>query len=963
MIKAPPWKALAPWLLAGVLIGLVVWFNHQATRVVTSDYLQLEGDAKDILALDTRVNLDALRLRERQLLNYDSLTQASRNITEVLGKLEGGFQTPGLRPVYQRLTEAWDHKQAYLEDFKRYNAVFVTAHEHFVNLASRLSAADSQLSLPDQGGSIARFTQDILVFVDGRATAVPAELSRRCKALPQLAEKQNPKTHAILGAMGRHCELLLGYQPQAQYYLDRVLDPTFSEKIHQAHQTLEANYEAQTREARIYHQLTVLLTVILIAWVATILRRLQSSTQALRQSHALLDNIADHLGEGIVAFDPEGLLQFSNRRAETMLGLGPDTTGCHAQTLLVEDNPEQPTHALHDAIAHRRHFEGECWLRRQDGTHFPAAVLGGPLPLPNQQTGFVASLRDITELRSAEARVVLAGQVFENLTEAMTITGPDGRIQSVNPAFSQVTGYSEQEAIGHKPGELLASGKHGPEFYQEMWETLSRTGKWQGEIVNRRKDGSTYPEWLSIAAVRNPEGQISHYIGLFSDITKRKEAEAHIHHLAYHDALTGLPNRLLFHDRLGQAIAHAQRSQRMLAVMMLDLDRFKSVNDSLGHNVGDQLLVEIAHRLTATLRAGDTLARLGGDEFALIMPEVRSHADAATLATKMIKQFEESVRLEGHDFFASTSIGIALYPTDGQSAHTLLRNADRALYAAKDAGRSVFRFFVADKAQDALAALEMESALRQALARQQIHLHYQLQVDSRTGNVAGVEALMRWTHPTYGAVPPDRFIPLAESLGIIEQLGSWALRTACRQIVSWWSEGLDIPRVAVNVSAMQLRLPDFVDQVIAIIQQEGLPPEVLELELTETMLSTDIEAGFAAFARLREQGIRVAIDDFGTGYSSLSYLCTYPVDVVKIDRSFVRGLETDPDQEYVVRAIILLAQSLGMRTIAEGVETEGQRNMLLALGCDEFQGYLLAHPGPPDSIGAKIQQLPAHTAR
>lgn len=947
--------ALVPWLVVIALGLLLAWVYNRGNQVSVSHYLLMESHAKDALALDTRINLDALRLRQRQLQNYDSLTQASRDLGVALSHLEPGYQSPELRKAYGELLATWESKLGEIEYFKRYNALFVNAHEHFINLASTLPPALARSDLPQDQGNLARLSQDMLIFVNARVTQNPQYLLQRCRLVGKLAPGVESRWRTHLQALGRHCEALVEYHPLTQHKLDLLIGHGFNETLLRAHELLEADYRTHAKEAEVYHQLSTLLGITLLGVLGLILGRLRRASEALKQSHALLDNIADNLGEGIVAFNPAGELQFLNRQAELILKLDPGEGLKHkARDILREDEPRQGKHSLCQAMEDKTHFQGECWLRRSDGTRFPAALLGGPLPLDDAEVGYVASLRDVTALRNAEARVVLAGQVFENLAEAMTITGPDGRIQSVNPAFSEITGFSEAEALGHTPGELLASGRHDETFYQEMWRTLSNSGKWQGEIINRRKDGSTYPEWLSIAAVYDTQGEVSHYIGLFSDITKRKEAEAHIHHLAYHDALTGLPNRLLFNDRLSHAITQAQRSQRMLAVMMLDLDRFKSVNDSLGHNVGDQLLVEIATRLSGTLRAGDTLARLGGDEFALLMPEVKSHADAATLASKMVKQFERSVSLDGHEFFASTSIGIALYPGDGSSGSSLLRSADQALYTAKDAGRSVFRFFVPHKAQDTVTALEMESALRQALARNQISLHYQLQVDARSNKATGVEALMRWNHPEYGQVPPDRFIPLAESLGIIDQLGTWALRAACRQLMNWWGSGVDIPRMAVNVSAMQLRQAGFVDQVMEIIQQEGMPPHALELELTETMLSTDIQGGFDAFAHLRKQGIKVAIDDFGTGYSSLSYLCNYPVDVVKIDRSFVRGLETDADQEYVVRAIILLAQSLGMRTIAEGVETEGQRNRLFVLGCDELQGYLLARPGSAEVVTERM---------
>jgi diguanylate cyclase (GGDEF)-like protein/PAS domain S-box-containing protein len=562
----------------------------------------------------------------------------------------------------------------------------------------------------------------------------------------------------------------------------------------------------------------------------------------------------------------------------------------------------------------------------------------------------------LDDMRRAEARLNLAASVFDNLGEAMTITDARGQIQSVNPAFTAVTGFSEAEAIGHKPGDLLASGQHDATFYASMWHALHTTGSWQGEIFNRRKNGEVFPEWLSITAVRNAERQVVQYIALFSDITERKEAEAYIHHLAYHDPLTGLANRLLFNDRLDQALKQVHRTRRSLAVLMFDLDRFKSVNDSLGHSSGDKLLREVAQRFKSVIREGDTLARLGGDEFALLMSEIRGQTDAASLAASLLSKFEKSIELDGHEIFTSTSIGIAIYPQDGETAEELIRHADLALYAAKDAGRAGFRFHVpGETPQTGIERLDLESALRHVVIRNQLLLYYQPQVDAKTGRILSVEALLRWQHPMLGLVPPGQFIPIAESSNLINPIGAWCLRTACAQMVAWRQAGIDIGRVAVNVSVRQLRQPTFAADVLDIIDETGIDPQRLELELTESMLSEDTERTFHIFTTLREHGVRIAIDDFGTGYSSLSYLARYPVDIVKIDQSFVRGLAHDVEARSIVQAIILLAHGLRMETIAEGVETEVQRQCLTQLGCDSLQGYLFARPNPmPDLSGTGL---------
>ncbi|MBS1190564.1 MAG: domain S-box/diguanylate cyclase protein [Rhodocyclaceae bacterium] len=560
-------------------------------------------------------------------------------------------------------------------------------------------------------------------------------------------------------------------------------------------------------------------------------------------------------------------------------------------------------------------------------------------------------------LRQSGARLRLAARVFDNLAEAMVITDGSGNIQSVNPAFTTITGYSEEEAQGRKPGDLLASGQHDPAFFTRMWTVLRENGQWQGEIINRRKNGETYTEWLSISAMRGADNRVVQYIGLFSDISDRKEAEAYIHHLAYHDPLTGLANRLLFRDRLDTALRQAQRSNRPLAVLMMDLDRFKNINDTLGHHTGDRLLKEVAHRLSCSVRDCDTLARLGGDEFALLMPEIRSADDAAGIAGKLVQMLAPEIDLEVQEVFITTSIGIAVFPEHGKNSDQLLRNADVALYVAKNAGRNTWHVFDPASEMAASDRLELETALRHAVARDELVLYYQVQMDATDNRISGVEALIRWQHPQRGLLAPDRFIPLAEQTGLIEEIGAWCLETACRQLARWQLEGIPVPRMAVNVSARQLRAQGFTELVMDTISRTGIQPGQLELELTETMLSDDPSVAFAIFTELRRHGVRIAIDDFGTGYSSLNYLAQFPVDVIKIDRSFVRNLDGQSEASDLVRAIILLAQSMKMETVAEGVEVDQQQTALTSLGCDHLQGFLFAKPQPPEAFPGLVKHL------
>ncbi len=549
-------------------------------------------------------------------------------------------------------------------------------------------------------------------------------------------------------------------------------------------------------------------------------------------------------------------------------------------------------------------------------------------------------------LRRTQEELNLYATVFTNASEGMTITDADARIIAVNPAFTFITGYTLEEVGGQTPA-VLGSGRQDEAFYRDMWATLNRDGQWQGEIWNRRRDGEIFPEWLSITAVPNSSGDTpSHYIGIFSDITDRKAAEARIHHLAHHDALTNLPNRTLLQDRLDQAILQSRRRERHAAVLFIDLDRFKPINDTLGHEVGDALLTQVARRCQRAVRETDTVARHGGDEFVVVLPELDNAQDAAVLARKLLAALGEPYRLGEHELTVTASIGIALYPEDGQSASMLLRNADAAMYGAKADGRNAFQFYSAELNTASLGELLLENQLRGALDRDELVLFYQPKVDGRSGQLAGAEALLRWRHPELGLLAPGRFVPAAEESGLIVPIGEWVLRSACRQMRAWLDAGLQPPPVAVNLSAQQLAHQDLVALVHDALSSHRLPAGMLELELTETMLMRDVDHTIEVLARLRAMGVRLAIDDFGSGYSSLAYLKLFEVDVLKIDRSFVNDIRSDGAEGTIAAAVIALAHSLGQQVVAEGVENDYQRDFLARHHCDQFQGYLFGRPEP-----------------
>lgn len=546
----------------------------------------------------------------------------------------------------------------------------------------------------------------------------------------------------------------------------------------------------------------------------------------------------------------------------------------------------------------------------------------------------------------AEALQIYAN-AFENSGEAILITDKDNRIINANSAFTQQTGYELSEVMGKNP-KMLAGGRTSEETYLEMWNALQRDSFWQGELWDRKKSGEIYPKWTAISAIHNDDGEVIFHIASFSDITDRKAAEARIEHLAHYDMLTGLLNRFSLESRMEQAILAAKRDEQQLAVLFIDLDRFKYINDSLGHHVGDQLLIEVADRLKGCIRESDIVARIGGDEFVIVLTGLKEMIYVPALARYIIEQLSEPYTVDDNTFNSSPSIGISIYPDDGSTIQELLKNSDIAMYHAKDQGRKNFQFFTKSLLIASEERLHFENQLRTALEQEQFELYYQAQVDTEQNRIWGMEALIRWNHPDRGFIGPDRFIPIAEETDIIHPLGAWVIRKACQQLARWKQATDTPPQVSVNLSAKQLHSADLIDTVHEAMETYQIMDGELELEITETAAMSDPEVAINQLSRLSELGVSLAIDDFGTGYSSLAYLKKLPINTLKLDRTFVRDIENDRNDAEICMATIALAHNLGLKVIAEGVETQLQRDFLAEHSCDYLQGYLFSRPLPPN---------------
>lgn len=547
--------------------------------------------------------------------------------------------------------------------------------------------------------------------------------------------------------------------------------------------------------------------------------------------------------------------------------------------------------------------------------------------------------------RLDQERLRQAAVVFDCTREGVLVSDHNGVIVHVNPALVKITGYAPEEVLGQRPN-MFKSGHHGPEFYQAVFESLEKTGEWHGEIWNRRKSGEIYPQWQTIRAVRDNKDQITHYVAVFSDISAIKNTQSELMRLAHHDPLTDLPNRLLFTDRAEQAFAYAQRHKSGCALLMIDLDHFKIINDSMGHNVGDLLLKAVGERLTAVFGKGFTVARLGGDEFAVLVENCTQVAQAAGFAQQVLEVMKGAFIIETHQLFISASVGISLYPNDALNAEQLLRNADSALFKAKSAGREGYALYTEELTAHAQYRIEVASDLRRALEQQELRVYFQPVHDLTTSRMVGVEALVRWQHPQRGLVAPGEFIPIAERTGLIAEIDAWVLEQACWQMCQWQAAGVDLSFVAVNISSRLFARPELYQLVSTVLADTGLNPALLELEVTESAVMDNSEVALEQMHRLRELGLRLAIDDFGTGFSSLLRLKRLPVQKLKIDQGFVAGLPGDDDDVAIVRAVIALAQSMGMQVHAEGIEYVEQAQFLLDHHCDLGQGYWFGRPMP-----------------
>lgn len=675
----------------------------------------------------------------------------------------------------------------------------------------------------------------------------------------------------------------------------------------------------------------------------------------LESLESTTDKILNCLYDGILITDLSGRVLYMNKASESLTGFDfRDAKGMFFVDVLPLKESFKPYAE-----------ESSESLSGDDSVYFESIVVNsGELkyieksvtPLLHDKgkvAGFVWRLRDVSHSVHTQEELLEAAKVFQSSLEGIVILSPSGIFLRVNEAFSRLTGYHDDEVLG-RSHLMLRSGRHDTNFYNDIYKEVGKFGFWHGELWQRRKNGEVYPEWMSITAVKNKHGRISRFVAIFSDITEQKTAEERIHKLAYYDSLTGLPNRTLFIDRLRRAMVHATRNRTCVALLFLDLDRFKAVNDSMGHPAGDRLIFLTAERLLETVRHDDTVARMGGDEFTIIMGDIKSHHEAvkatSLVAEKICQKLSMPFIIEGREVVVSCSLGIALFPEDAEDDVSLVRNADTAMYHAKAQGKNRFQFFAEKMNAEAMERLDLEEHLREACEKDEFELYYQPQINLKTGELFGLEALLRWCNKDYGNISPAQFIPVAEETGLITTIGEEVLRKACVQGKKWLDKGIDFGQLGVNVSVRQMLDKHFLSTVEFIVEESGFSYDRLNFELTESCLIEDVDKMIDILNHFKRLGISVSIDDFGTGYSSLSYLKRLPIDTLKIDRAFIADMCEITDGAEIANAVIAMGHALKLDVVAEGVETEEQLLKLQSQGCDYAQGYLFSKALPVDAL-------------
>lgn len=921
---------LATWLF---LHSQVDYHKHKL-RIETIQKIQ---------AYTAELIRNVLLVEKGQSQNYD-------NIVETLSKNETLFlELPTDHINTTHLIKTWSDLKIHIEQIKSSYALYQNSLLYFPkgieNLFLNHSKNSEQKNFVQ---ALLNLERKVMQYGLSHSQQTHKQLIIQLNKFRSISNKLPKESILPAVLLSKHAEILLTNHQQLQQLQTQILNTTIPHHSQLLLVEYYQNFQKQIEQAANIRQVFYIVCLLLSLLVIFTLSRLKSIISELHDSKSMLLQVANNAPVMLWMSDKEGNLVFTNEKWDNTVFdyQNKNIFSGHAQNISSADRDR--LHFIFQQQTKKTSLTSFQYIHKdeQNSDKYYSANLVTRLSEKGEYLGFICSTIDITKQRLLEQETQLAAKVFENSLEGILISNANNQIVQTNRAFSNLTGYSLDEVIGKNPN-ILSSGMQNQTFYKSMWQVLEKQGLWQGEIYNRRKNGEIYPEWLTIIAVNNERQEITHHIAIFSDISEKKRAEQDIHFLAHYDPLTKLPNRTLFYERVQHAIHQAQRNKSNLAILFLDLDKFKAVNDGLGHQAGDELLVQVAEDLKHCIRDVDTVARIGGDEF-IILLEVTEKKDVyregSVVAKKIIQTLSREYHLKDVPVFIGASIGVSIFPDDGKSIEMLTQRADMAMYHAKENGRNNFQFYSEKLNLIVQKRLQLEADLRVAIDQQQFFLDYQPQYNLASQQIEGFEALIRWQHPTLGLLPPDDFITIAEESGLILTIGKWVLETAAKQLLVWQKEFHHPLRMAINVSVKQLEREGFVEYIKELLLNLDLSAEDLELEVTESIFLEEGSLTLKILNQLDQLGIQLSMDDFGTGYSNMSYLKKLPIDRIKIDRCFVSDLPHDANDIAIVCAIIDIARHFKIKVIAEGIEYQEQADYLLSKGCDEGQGYLLNKP-------------------
>ncbi|WP_417795295.1 EAL domain-containing protein [Terasakiella pusilla] len=899
--------------------------------------------AQKVKYLDTKLNEDALKAASFKLVHFDSLVETVQSLTLARTQLNQ-FVTdipdktrPALGEQIHNLILETDYRIELIEQLKSKVALARNSSNY---LLSSLRTRTNLLSTEIRDLSIRTLNdlQGYQIFPTPQRLQSAQDILARLKEIVAISS-----TGKAVENLLRHMDVSFAAAQDISMIQTKLLQKNSQQTIDQLITTLQTVQMSRSNTTNGYLFLLLIVAMMIFMALAYAVLKWHQASEKSHKNAQLFEDAASSMSEGFAFFGPDDKLIFWNATFERLYkALG---------ERLKRGMSLEEFRAAQKETEHLVQREAQPDGSYLDLTKSGQWILSSNTPMSHGGRALVRV--DLTEQKRTQNQLQLAATVFQTASEAMMVTNDNNIIEMVNPAFSQITGYTEEEVIGKTP-QILSSGRHDEAYYRQMFEDLQTSGTWQGEIWNRRKNGEIYPEWLSITTIHDDDGGMVKRVSLFTDITSRKKSEERIHYQANYDSLTDLPNRNLFRDRLTQSLNLAKRNDQRVALFFLDIDNFKHINDTLGHIIGDELLRHVADRLRSLFRNSDTIARLSGDEFIIIINEANTDTGVKLLLDRVLECLSLPYVLDGNTTYTSVSVGATFYPDDATTVDSLLQNADAAMFKAKDLGRNTYCFFTPEMNSRAQERHDMEVALHKAMEKGHFVLHYQPIIDPQTQTVKTTESLVRWECPERGLVSPGKFIPVAEDTGLIVPMGEWILRQACFDAAQWVHEdGLDIG-VSVNLSSRQFQRSDIVKIVADTLAQTGLPAEKLTLEITESLLVDDDSDVLNVLRRLRDLGVHLSIDDFGTGYSSLSYLKRFPISTLKIDRSFINDVLNDPEDAALTQAILSMAQSLGLKVVAEGVETQGQNDFLKERNCDLIQGFFYSKPLPRDQLMEKI---------